>query len=74
MLYTISFTFIGALIAYMFGKLTGVDFSRSRYAPSFGHILTFFGGLIGGSIGFGYGTSLLLAGTHYYNTLFHTSL
>ena len=69
MLYTIFGVWFGIFIARIIGKQFSVDFRDGQYALSSGSLLMLCGGLIGGGIGMGYGTALLIGGTHIYNKI-----
>jgi hypothetical protein len=72
MLFTILGAFIGGFVSYYLAKCLGIGFNRSAgivRVISMGDVVVFAGILIGGGIGFGYGTSLLLSGKHLFNRL-----
>lgn len=65
MLYTIAGLTVGLIISHLYCGLTGVSDSRgSGFGPSARGLTVFFGMVIGGAIGFGYGLSKLASGSY----------
>jgi len=69
MFYTILGSVIGATACFIIGKCTDMSFRSSSYVPSSGDIFVITGFVLGGSIGFGYGSAYLITGDHPFNTL-----
>lgn len=68
MIYTIMGAILGGTFSFVLGRLFQVS-EHSNYAPSSMNIIILLGILIGGGIGFGYGSSLFLNGTHIFQKL-----
>ncbi len=65
-LYTIIGGLVGGVLTYVGCKVFNVDF-RASYGISVGGLMTTFGTVIGGAIGFGLGVGALMNGTHLFN-------
>jgi hypothetical protein len=69
MIYILLGLFLGGFITHSLNKIFNVSYRSSTFFPSKGEVLVILGCLVGGSIGLGYGSSLLVHGTHFYNKL-----
>ena len=69
MLYTAFGAFICGFLSYIVLKAFRFDFKGTSFFPGPGTILVFICTLIGGGIGLGYGSALLLSGRHLFNRL-----
>ncbi len=68
MLYTVLGAICGSIGTYVICKITNVSFVES-FGSSNGSICILFGTIIGGAVGFGYGSRMLATGQHPYNSL-----
>jgi len=69
MLYTVLGAVLFGLVSHFTLKMCGVDCKSSGMFPSNGSLIVFLCTIIGGGIGFGYGSAMLLNGRHIFNRL-----